>query len=517
MSYHFTTLAFILFLATIVFVFSSKAFSSLMPVEQFKRWRNSWYAVTLVAFLSSNFWIFIILCGLYVLYIAKREVNIFALYYVLLLAIPPFTKSIPGIGVDYFFPMNYPQLLSFALLLPIYLSQRSKLETIPFGKTVPDKMILATMLLTFSLSLRGTTFTDALRYGVSIFTDIFLPYYAASRAIQNMNQLKNVMIAFVIACLVAAAIGIFEFRSSWLLYNTLDDALGAPWSMGSYLGRGEDIRAISSLGHPLVLGYVVMVALGFYLFIAPSIKSIIIRLLGIGVLSAGLFVTLSRGPWVGGAALIIAFLGSGPNFFRKFTIIALIALLTIPTLKIIPGGNKVLDILPFMGTKEQFNVEYREKLLENSMKVIIKNPLFGVYDAREEAEMQELVQGEGIIDVVNTYIGVALSRGLVGLALFVGFFLLVLWRTYKTMRRFPKKSEEHLCGRSLIACLIAILVTIYTVSEVGIISIIYWSLAGLMLSYSRIIKSSPSNNSESESKLTSLSDKQIFPTTLVRK
>ncbi|MGZ8983193.1 MAG: O-antigen ligase family protein [Methylotenera sp.] len=517
MSYHYKTLAFILFLATLTFVFAYKAFSPLMPIEQFNRWRNSWYAVTLIAFLSSNFWIFIIVCGLYVLYIAKREENIFALYFVLLLAIPPIDKYIPGIGIDYLIPMNYPRLLSLILLLPLYLSLRSKPETVPFGKMGPDRMILAILILSFLLSLRGTTFTDALRYGVTTFADVFLPYYAASRAIKDMNQLKKVMIAFVIGCLVVAAIGIFEFRSSWLLYNTLDDSLGVPWALGSYLGRGGDIRAISSLGHPLILGYVTMIALGFYLFIAPSIKSKVIRLLGICFVSAGLFVTLSRGPWVGAVALIIAFLGTGPNIVKKFIIFALVALLTLPTLKIIPGGNKVIDILPFIGTSEQFNVEYREKLYEDSMKVIVKNPIFGVFDARNEPEMQELVQGEGIIDIVNTYLGVALGQGLIGLALFVGFFSLVLWTTYKAMKRYSKKSEEHMCGRSLISSLIGILVTIYTVGEIGVIPIIQWSLAGLMLSYSRIIKSFPNSDSESESPSMSLSDKQIFPTTLVRK
>lgn len=517
MSYHFITLAVILFLATLSFIFAYTAFIPLMPIEQFKRWRNSWYAVTLIAFLSSNFWIFIILSGLFILYIAKREVDIFAFYFALLIAIPAFEQQIPGIGIDHFFPMSYPRLLSLTLLLPIFLSKTSKFEKITFGKTWPDKIILAIMLLSFFLALRGTSFTNTLRIGITSFLDIFLPYYAASRVVKDMNQLKKVMIAFVIGCLIAAVIAIFEFNKSWILYNNLGDALGVDWSMGGYMERGANIRAISSLSHPLALGYVMMIAIGFYLFIAPTIKSKIIQLLGFGVLSAGLFVTLSRGPWLGGITLIIVFLGTGPNIFKRFIILILVALLTLPALKIIPGGNKIIDILPFIGTSEQFNVDYRAKLLENSIKVIIRNPLFGVYEARKEPEMQELIQGEGIIDIVNSYLGIALSRGLVGLALFVGFFLLVLRRTYKTMRNFPKRSEEHLCGRTLISCLIAILVTIYTVSGIGIIPIIYWSIGGLMLSYSRMNKSIPNSSSKSGSNHTSLSNKQVFPTTLVRK
>ncbi len=517
MSYHFLTLTFILFLATLTFIFAYKAFEPLLPTDQLKKWRNSWYIVTLIAFLASNFWIYIIVCGLYVRYFSKREENIFALYFVLLLAIPPIDKLIPAIGISHLFPINYPRLLSLTLLLPLLLSLRNKPDRIPLGSTTPDKLILLIIILTFFLTLRGTSFTDAIRYGVTGFLDVFLPYYTASRVIKNMSQLKTVMIGFIIGCLIAAAIGIFEYRSSWLLYNTLDESLGVSWSMGGYLGRGGDIRAIASTGHSLILGYVTMIALGFYLFISQSIKSTTIRYVGFAFIGLGLFVTLSRGPWVGAVALFMAYLAMGSKFFRKFIVFILVALLAIPTLQMIPGGNKIIDILPFIGTSEQFNVDYRERLLTDSMKVIINNPIFGVFDARTEPEMQDLVQGEGIIDIVNTYLGIALFQGLVGLSLFLGFFLLALSTTYKAMRRFSKNSEEHLCGRSLIASLVGVLVTIYTVSTIGVIPIVFWSLAGLMLSYSRISKLTFGEHPKLDSDDRLPLGRQNYPSTLIRK
>lgn len=517
MSYHLLTLTFVLILATLTFVFSYVAFDSILPKDQFKRWRNYWYIVTLIAFLAGNFWIYIVVCGLFVLYISKREENIFALYFFLLLVIPPIDQVIPVPGINYLFPMNYPRLLSLTLLFPLFLSQLSKPDKIPYGSTGPDKLVLAMVVLTFLLWLRGTTFTDAVRYGVSGFLDVFLPYYTASRVIKNIGQLKLVMTAFVIGCLIVGAIGIFEYRSSWLLYNNLDESLGVNWVMGSYLGRGGDVRALSTTGQPIILGYVLMVALGFYLFIAPSIKSTIVRLSGFVFLAAALFVTLSRGPWVGAVALIIVFLATGTNVAKKFITLATVAFLTLPILQVVPGGHKIINILPFIGTSEQFNVEYRDKLLDRSIAVISNHPFFGVFNPTKEPEMQDMVQGEGIVDIVNAYLGISLSQGLVGLALFLMFFAIVLRTTYKAMKKLPKKSEEHLCGSSLLASLAGVLVAIYTVSTIGVIPIVYWSLAGLMLSYSRFTKMATVESHVENIGNLKLSNPTSYPTTLIRK
>lgn len=519
MSYHFLTLTFIIILATITSVFSYKAFDSILPKNQLKQWRNSWYVVTFIVFLAGNFWLFIIACGLYLIYISKREENVFALYFALLLAIPPIDKVIPAIGLDHLFSMNYPRLLSLSLLFPLFLSIISKPDRVPFLSTGPDKVIASIVALTFLLSLRGTTVTDAIRYGMSGFLDVFLPYYTASRVIKSLDQLKVIMIAFIVGCLITASIGIFEYRSSWVLYDTLDESLGIDWGFGGYLARGGDIRAMSTAGQPIVLGYVIIIALGFYLYISTLINSKIIKSIGYVFLGLGLFVTLSRGPWVGALAAIIVFLATGTNVSRKFIVFIVVASLSIPILQAVPGGNKVLDILPFVGKSEQFNVEYRGRLLDSSIKVIVKHPFFGVFNSTKEPEMQDLIQGEGIVDIVNAYIGLALGQGLVGLFLFVGFFLLVLSKTYKAMKRSPKRSEAHLCGSSLVASLTGVLVTIYGVSTIGVIPILYWSLAGLMLSYSRFTVTFSSTNATVNLKDVgaNLLDKEYYPTTIIRK
>jgi O-antigen ligase len=103
--------------------------------------------------------------------------------------------------------------------------------------------------------------------------------------------------------------------------------------------------------------------------------------------------------------------------------------------------------------------------------------------------MEALRQGQGIIDIVNSYIGIALEMGLVVLGLFVAFFGLTLFGIYRAMRSIPDKdSEEYLLGRVLLATLLTIMIMIFTVSSISIIPIVYWAVAGLGVAYAQMIK-----------------------------
>ncbi len=477
----------ILVLASCTFAFAKKALVPLVPDRQFKIWRNTWMAITVIAFLASDFWIFIVASMLLLLYISPRQQNPLSLYFVLLFALPPFGADIPGFGViNFLFSMDYYRMLSLCILLPSYLYLRSQADTTRFGKLLPDKFLFIYIILIVLLNLRDTTFTDSLREGFYKFTDIFLPYYIASRAVKNLNQLKEAFIALILSCAVLAAIGIFEFIFHWLLYSNLQTALGVE-IVGKYLPRGEYLRAVATLGQPIVMGYVMVVVLGTYLYLSSAIKSKNLRLLGFALLLGGLVAPLSRGPWIGAAALILVFIATGPYAIKRLSMLAFALLIIMPFLGQIPGGQKVIDLLPFVGTTETENIDYREKLLDNSLIVFNRHPLLGSVDYRNQLADLGMKQGEGIVDVVNSYLDIVLGHGLIGLFLFLGFFWLALSSVIKRMRENQdKKSELYLLGRALLSTVLAILLTIFTVSSIMVIPIVYWITAGLCISYARM-------------------------------
>lgn len=484
------TLIVILLIASFTFIFAKKALTPLILKERFNQWRNAWLAITLIAFLSHNFWIYIVTGGLFITFMAKREPNKMALFFVLLFAVPSVGSDVTGLGViNYFIEINYLRLLSLIILFPAFISLLASPNTLKFGKNLPDKLILLYLILTISLEIRSTTITDSLRQALYAFTDVFLPYYVASRALKQFEHLKEAFSGFVLASFLVAAIGCFEFMKGWLLYNPLSYIWDIHFDIGSYLMRGSNLRALASLGQPIVLGYVLVVALGFYLFLWPLIKGNAIKRFGLVLLLSGLIATLSRGPWVGAAVLLIIFIATGPNAIKRLGMLGISVIIAIPLVSITPGGEKIINLLPFIGNIEKGNIDYREKLLDNSIIIIKRNPFFGSVNYRETPEMQEMIQGQGIIDIVNTYLQVSLNYGLIGLGLFMGFFLMVLSGLHQCKKRIlDKTSESYLLGRSLIATLTAVLVIIFTVSSIVAIPIIYWSLAGMGVAYISIVQ-----------------------------
>ena len=487
---HLRALIVILVLATIVFAFARRPAADLIPANDFTRRRNLWLALTLVAFVSHSFWVYAGVAAIVLSIARRRERNPLALFFFLLFLIPPVPVQIPGFGlINYFFALDHIRLLALCVLLPTFFALRKRADSLPFGRIWADRLLLVYLILSALLYLRETTLTDTLRQTLYLFIDVFLPYYVASRLLKEVGEFKDALLGFVLAAMVLALIGIFEFARHWLLYSALIDALNLHWGISSYLGRGGSLRAIATTGQAIALGYVISVAIGFYLFLQGSVRNRLQRRLGALLLAAGLFVPLSRGPWVGAAAIIVVFIATGRSAAKRLMLLALAAVLALPLLAVIPGGQKVLDLLPFIGSVEKHNITYRERLIENALIVIQRNPWLGSVDYRSTPEMQSMIQGQGIIDIVNTYIAVALEVGLIGLALLGGLSATVLLGTPKPMREFPNTyADQRRLGRALLATLAGILLTIFTVSSITVIPVVYWSVAGMGVAYMQMAR-----------------------------
>lgn len=498
---HLKALIVILVLATAAFACAKNTVcTTATGLSDFNRRRNLWFGITAAAFLAHNFWVYIVAAAVMLLLAAQREPNKLAMYFFLLFAVPAIPAQITGMGIiQHFFSIDYLRLLSLVILFPAFVSLRNQPDTEPFGRPLPDKLLMAYLILQILLMLTVSSFTNMMRIGVFYaFIDIFLPYYVASRALKNLQVFRDAVMGFVIAALLLSVIGVFEYTQHWLLYNSLDTVLGAPWDMGGYLARGaagSDLRAQGTTGQPIPFGYVMAVAIGFLLYLRKSAVKSPAYVLGLALLTAGLFVSLSRGPWVGATALTMVFVATGPSPLKGFAKLGLLALLATPLFLATDSGHKVVELLPFIGTTSGENVAYRQRLAEISLQVIMQNPFFGAFDYFYSPAMQDLKQGQGIIDIVNTYLSVGLGNGLVGLSLFSGFFIAVAFGIFRGMRNLPDRNDElYSLGQGLFATLLGILVTIATVSSITVIPVIYWSVAGLGVAYVRLLaqtKTSP--------------------------
>ena len=487
---HLKALIVILVLATTVFAFAHQPACAIAKVGDYTRRRNLWFAFTLAAFLSYNFWLYTLIAIPLLIYANRRETNPPALFFFILFVLPVATVPIPGMGlINFFFELSHVRILELLVLLPTFFVLIRQRSAFRFGRTWPDVLLAAYILLTTLLYIRDASVTATLRGGFYLFIDVFLPYFVISRSLKTLQDFRVALLSFVLATMVAALIAVFETLKHWLLYNSLLGVLGLSEQYSKYLSRGGTLRAVATAGQAIPLGYLMATGLGLYLFLQRFIRHKLIRRLGMALLAAGLIAPLSRGPWLGAVVLLTVFTITGRNAIPRLAGLAAAAVLALSLIAALPGGEKVINILPFLGASEQGSISYREKLLTNSIIVIKRNPWFGSINFLDTPEMQALRQGEGIIDTVNTYVRVALETGLVGLGLFVSFFGLILWHIYRAIRSIrDRNSDERLLGRALFATLFAILVIIFTVSSITIIPIVYWSVAGLGVAYAEMVR-----------------------------
>jgi O-antigen ligase len=122
--------------------------------------------------------------------------------------------------------------------------------------------------------------------------------------------------------------------------------------------------------------------------------------------------------------------------------------------------------------------------------LVFAHPFFG--DQFPWPALEDLRQGEGIIDIVNTYLGVGLNYGFVGIFFFVSFMLLGIFMIYARIRDIKQSDPDWaLCGITLIACMVGTLVMIDSDSFTLAPSVMFYVLAGLGTTYVRLANSSP--------------------------
>jgi len=490
---HLRSLIVILVIAISFFSFTNHTSCSISHHVDITRRRNLWFALTLAAFISHNYWLYVLISLPLLIYTNLKEHNPPALYFFILFALPVANIEIPGMGlVNYLFEISHPRLLALIILLPTYISLLRRVDTPSFGSNGPDKALSAYLLLTAILNFRESNLTNYLRELFYLFIDVFLPYFVISRSLKNLSTFRDALLSLVLGIMVLAPLAVVESFKHWLLYSSLDDALNIEGTIG-YLAREGMLRAVVTAGQTIPLGYLMVVGMGIYMFIQRFIKQRLSRQLGFLLLLFGLIVPLSRGPWLGAAVLVVVFIATGRYALGRLMKLVLAAILSFALISLLPGGEKIINLLPIIGSTEKENIDYRENLIVNSIIVIKRNPWFGTANSLRSPELEALRQSSGVIDIVNSYIRVTLEKGLVGLGLFVAFFALTLLSIYRGMHSIQDKNrEEYLLGRALLATLTAILIIIFTVSSITFIPIMYWCVAALGVAYERMIR----NNSD---------------------
>jgi O-antigen ligase len=418
----------------------------------------------------------------------RKDANPLAFYLLLFPIIPPLKIDVPIlITVD-----NY-TLLSFFVLVPALLRFRRESKLLP--KRSLDLMdwsviafgVLQTILfvvpdLPGHVVISDST-TNLLRRAFYFLSGNGVIYYLASRVPRNRESLVELFASFCLCGLLLAAVGVFESARSWYLYSEFGGRWTDDLSYGFYLVRGTSLRAKASASTPLELGYLLAISIGFWLFLAFGIRSKLARWSAFALYCLGLLAAYSRGPWLGAGVVVCSYLlvRSGP--LKSLFKIASGATVFFVAISLTPFGKKIAAVIPALGGDvDVSNINYRQRLLERCWDVFKESPLFG--DQWVYFKMEDLRQGQGIIDFVNTYAEQAVFYGIVGLMLFIAPILIGMIRSYRAARSPRVDATFANIGASVIACIAGTLVMLATTSFFGAYAIIFYFLTGLSSAYS---------------------------------
>lgn len=452
------------------------------------RWSFIWVSITGVAFISENMLILFLYVAVICFFsIPKKGNTRISYYFAMLPMLPTFVYEIPGLpGIRYLFNLTYPRMLALLILLPLFFSyirqpiaSRDKL----FSSRL-DKFVVFYVLLLSVLAFRGegVSITEGLRADVLLFLDIFLPYFVISKYINSVEDIKQVFVAILFSAIMLSFVGLFEAKLSWDFYGYLREALGyLPNTIGDwYHARGGFVRIRTTMS-PIPFGYFLALVLGIYLYLKGHFEfNKVTTITTLGLILSALYFTGSRGAWL--AAMIVFAVYVYLKIRSRQKRIGIIFLGAVTFIGILVSGGGTY-------TDETGTFEYRIRLVTTSINVVSKNLFFGTDNPNKYGDLEVMRQGQGIIDIVNSYVQVALYSGMVGFFLFTSIFVGLFYQLYKRHRtlRLLDWEDAYRMNAILLALMAATIIMIGTVSSVSFIPIYYWSLIAICSAYVRIV------------------------------
>ena len=414
----------------------------------------------------------------------STPVGALCVYLLLSIVVPPISLDIGGVGgINHVLEIDHFRLLALAVLVvPAVRLVSTKRPPGYGGLLALDLAVLSYPLLRIALAIPYSTTTTSARSFVEAILDLWLPYYVATRAIRNLADLRAVATHIAIGLLFGASVGVVEELIQHNLFTGLEGVYGITWQLSYVLMRGGLIRVQAMTQQPIILAAAMVFGLGLWVWLRGLEWRKARAVLGFLALLGTLVFTWSRGPWLGAIVLGLMFLA-----MRKLSGNGMRVLLVLGVAAAVIAKAAGADAAIAAGIAAMFGgdqgdlstIDYRRELLDTSLALIRQSPWLGVPDYA--AQMQSLKQGQGIIDIVNSYIAVMLSAGVIGLGLFMAPFVIVIHRLLGFLRRDERGviAAHSRFAVAMVAISAAFLFIIFTTSIFGVLPLLLMLLVAL--------------------------------------
>lgn len=377
----------------------------------------------------------LLVAGLLLLLLSPTSTNDRTAFFIVAVPAVPVSMfaMIPFPGINYLTSITHYKLAALILLLPVLLSRRHREEPAAGFAGPVGAALLIYVAYTAALISTPQGFTAAMRFAVDQILLLAFPFFAILRSLRRPKDIERLFQAILVVSLILAMVALVSNLKHWDIY-----AVGALLGSESRDGilRINATSGTHSLAFNLAAGLLVLE----YLKRRLQLSWLYLNLMR-AILFLGMLTTDSRGALMG---LLIAFcvytvfiLRS--NWLRSALLIALFA------------GGAGAAIWLARGNVGDYDLHgtfaYRQELLRTSVDYILKHPLFGDREFLQSGAFDHLRQGQGIIDITNMYLQVALNYGLMGLAIFAGAFVLPVVKAGRKVLRVVRSNPHVLIKR----------------------------------------------------------------------
>ncbi len=451
--------------------------ASFAPLLSKLEYQNAWLILigtTCIAYLGHTPMVYVIGIGAMALFgqslLGGGIRGKLATFMLMIMILPPLAWQVGGLGdINYVLALTAPRVLSIVLLAS------PALKLLGDGTYKRERWVLfldififGYQLLKIALMAPHLTTTGILRMSVESVLDVVLPYYVFSRAIRSEVDIRFLVTHLVLGLALAGSVGFVEFFVHRNLYSELQYVYGYKWQLTMTLLRGDYLRVQAATPTPIVLAFEMIIAIGLWTYLrGQEWRRFSVVLVYLGFISCLLF-TFSRGPWIGAMIFGAALLGLRRLGVKTFVWLFLVLLAGAVTAKAMGADEQVIAALgAVFGSSDHdlTTINYRRQLLDTALELLKQSPWLGVPDYA--SQMQDLKQGEGIIDLVNSYVAIALDAGVVGLTIYLIPYIVIFRRLVRVpgiSLRQPNGGGMGWFAASFVALIIASLLTIFTTS-----------------------------------------------------
>lgn len=427
-----------------------------------------------IGFLSPNLVVAYIAVGLVPLILGRTKLRVGIIVAAGLFAIPslPSYMTVAGIGL---FSWTMQTSIAVGGLIAMLIAP-GRLTKAPLWV---DASMIMVILVLIVVDARGGPATGYLRQFTTYLLDYAVPVYLITRCARTPVEFRTLLAGIAAIGTILAVLVLYEARANWPLYSPLLYHYGFPVESVVKF-RGGMMRAYGPLEEATALGATLVICFCAALAVRRAFASNLAYVGIVALIAVGTLAPQSRGGMIG---IAVAFIVS--SFYRR----GIGSVAQVGLAGLLLGGVYVgTTVFGSFGAQISTSLEdgrgtgdYRTQLLRRGMEEYRKNPIFGDSYDNVVARMPDMVQGEGMVDFVNSYLYFALFGGAIGLMLFCVSFLVPMGRLVQIRRSLPPQSIERDVASFCLAMLVSAAVMIAFTSYLKRPSIFWLASASMAL------------------------------------